>query len=303
MPNSEHQWNAGSLLGLTLGRWCCSGASWCASRAQQPYSGGAEEGQAPLLLSSSILTACAQETREGFILKHPSACLFIVLGNRGSRCLKGLLKGFHSVVLFTYVHACWLLLFSYSVLSHSFETPWTIARHAPLFMGFPRQEYWSGLPYPPPGDLPDPGMEPASPALAGGFYHWATRQVFKFGQFWKIRMAFLVWKLVGSNEWREHLQGSAPMHPEDIGIQEFVYLKYKSLSPGVKSHHITCFCFSQRRKMPRRLTSDTILCVWLWEFWMSWTKRCSFEPCYLECVIYLSQPPINLKRTSTLKQG
>ena len=37
-------------------------------------------------------------------------------------------------------------------------------------MGFPRQEFWSGLPFPSPGDLPDPGMQPASPALAGGFF-------------------------------------------------------------------------------------------------------------------------------------
>jgi len=37
-------------------------------------------------------------------------------------------------------------------------------------MGFPRQEYWSGLPFPSPGDLPDPGMEHTSPALAGGFF-------------------------------------------------------------------------------------------------------------------------------------
>ena len=41
---------------------------------------------------------------------------------------------------------------------------------APLSMGFPRQEYWSGLPFPSPGDLPNPGMEPASPALAGRFF-------------------------------------------------------------------------------------------------------------------------------------
>ena len=46
-----------------------------------------------------------------------------------------------------------------------FVTPWTIAYQAPLFMGFSRQEYWSGLPFPPPGDLPDPGIEPGSPAL------------------------------------------------------------------------------------------------------------------------------------------
>ena len=44
-------------------------------------------------------------------------------------------------------------------------TPWTVARQAPLSMGFPRQEYWSGLPFPPPGDLPDPGIEPESPAF------------------------------------------------------------------------------------------------------------------------------------------
>jgi len=54
-----------------------------------------------------------------------------------------------------------------------FATPWTVARQAPLSVGFPRQEYWSGLPFPPPGDLPYPGIEsksPASPALAGGFF-------------------------------------------------------------------------------------------------------------------------------------
>ena len=44
-------------------------------------------------------------------------------------------------------------------------TLWTVACQAPLSMGFPRQEYWSGLPFPSPGDLPDPGMEPRSPAL------------------------------------------------------------------------------------------------------------------------------------------
>ena len=46
-----------------------------------------------------------------------------------------------------------------------FATPWTVARQAPLSMGFPRQEYWSGLPFPSPGDLPNPGIEPGSPAL------------------------------------------------------------------------------------------------------------------------------------------
>ena len=52
-------------------------------------------------------------------------------------------------------------------------TPWTVTRQAPLSVGFSRQEYWSGLPLPPPGDLPDPGIElqsPVSLALAGRFF-------------------------------------------------------------------------------------------------------------------------------------
>ena len=65
-----------------------------------------------------------------------------------------------------------------------FATPWTVARQAPLCVGFPRQEYWSGLPCPPPGDLPCPGIEPevlTSPALIGGFFTtratWEAQQL------------------------------------------------------------------------------------------------------------------------------
>ena len=58
-----------------------------------------------------------------------------------------------------------------------FVTPWTAAHQAPLSMGFSRQEYWSGLPGPPPGDLPDPGIKPTSlvsPVLAGRFFTTST---------------------------------------------------------------------------------------------------------------------------------
>ena len=59
-----------------------------------------------------------------------------------------------------------------------FATPWTAACQAPLSMGFSRQEYTSGLPLPSPGDLPNPGIEPGSPALqADAFTVWATREV------------------------------------------------------------------------------------------------------------------------------
>ena len=47
----------------------------------------------------------------------------------------------------------------------SLATPWMVANQAPLSMGFSRQEYWSGLPFPSPGNLPDPGIEPGAPAL------------------------------------------------------------------------------------------------------------------------------------------
>ena len=49
-------------------------------------------------------------------------------------------------------------------------TPWTVAHWASMSMGFSRQEHWTLLPFPPPGDLPDPGIKPASPVLAGGFF-------------------------------------------------------------------------------------------------------------------------------------
>ena len=57
-------------------------------------------------------------------------------------------------------------------VSDSSVTPWTVA-HQALFMKFPRQEYWNGLPHPPLGGLPNPGIEPmspGSPALAGRFF-------------------------------------------------------------------------------------------------------------------------------------
>ena len=67
------------------------------------------------------------------------------------------------------VHVCTLSRFSCVRL---FVTPWTVARQAPLSVAFSRQEDWSGLPCPPPGDLPDPGIKPTclvSEALAGRF--------------------------------------------------------------------------------------------------------------------------------------
>ena len=63
-----------------------------------------------------------------------------------------------------------LLLFNRYVMSNSFATPQTIAHQVPLSMRFSRQEYWSGLPFPSAEDLPNPGIKPTSPTLAGGFF-------------------------------------------------------------------------------------------------------------------------------------
>ena len=71
-------------------------------------------------------------------------------------------------------YACMLSCFS---LVQLFAALWTVAHQAPLSMGFSRPEYWSGLPCPPPGDLPDPGIKRAfliSPALAGRFFTIST---------------------------------------------------------------------------------------------------------------------------------
>ena len=62
------------------------------------------------------------------------------------------------------------MLFSRQVISNSLATPCTVAYQAPLSLGFSRQEYWSRLPFSSPGDLPDPGIKPTSPALAGRFF-------------------------------------------------------------------------------------------------------------------------------------
>ena len=61
-----------------------------------------------------------------------------------------------------YLCPCMLRQFNHVQL---FVTPWTVAHQGPLSVGLPRQEYWNGLPFPPPGDLPDPGIKPLFPAL------------------------------------------------------------------------------------------------------------------------------------------
>ena len=94
----------------------------------------------------------------------------IELVNLGSRVSLGIQVFFSHSALH-----CASIMLSCSVTSHSFATPWTVACQARL--GFFRQEYWSGPPFPSPGDLPDSGIEPVSPAVQVDFYplsHWGS---------------------------------------------------------------------------------------------------------------------------------
>ena len=73
-----------------------------------------------------------------------------------------------AIFIFTFSYF-WLLLllFSHSAVFDTFVTPWTVAHQVYLSMGFPRQEYWSGLPFPSPGNLPNSGIKPTSLELGG----------------------------------------------------------------------------------------------------------------------------------------
>ena len=105
-------------------------------------------------------------TADGDCSHEIKRCL--LLGRKAMTNLDSILKS-GDVTLPTKVRIVKAMVFPVKVKSLSrvrlFVTPWTVAYQAPLSIGFSRQEYWSGLPLPSPGGLPDPGIEPRSPAL------------------------------------------------------------------------------------------------------------------------------------------
>ena len=80
-------------------------------------------------------------------------------------------------------------------LSHVwlFVTLWTVACQAPLSIGFSQQEYWSGLPFPPPGNLPEPGIEPMSPVLTGRFFSTVPSGESLVTQFSSVQLLSCIW--------------------------------------------------------------------------------------------------------------
>ena len=123
------------------------------------------------------------------------------------------------------VHVCVLSRFSHVWL---FATLWTIARQAPLSMGFCRQEYWSGLPCPPLGDLPNPGIESAflmSLALAGRFFTTTAT--------WEAQSEDLV-------QFSHSVESDSLWHPSIINSQSL--LKLMSIESAMPSNHLILCC-------------------------------------------------------------
>ena len=107
-------------------------------------------------------------------------------------------------------------------MSDSFVTPWTVAHQAPLSMGFSRQEYWSGWPFPSPGDLPDPGIVPMSPvclASQAGFYRWATVVLLQY----HIYPMYVTPAIVQFHKYRDQVINIFPFVPQRSQIESLSY--------------------------------------------------------------------------------
>ena len=191
-------------------------------------------------------------------------------------------------------------------LSHVWliATPWTVARQAPLSMRFPlRQEYWSGLPFPSPGDLPNPGLEPTSPALAGGFFttepkngsevKWKSlNHVWLFVTPWTIQsMEFSllqgIFPTQGLNPGLPHCKWILYQlsHKESPRILEWVVYPFSSGSSQPKNWMGSPAL--QADSLPTELSrvKDTILACYYSGFtiriWASLPRKKSFEMSYL----------------------
>ena len=103
-----------------------------------------------------------------------------------------------------------------------FATPWTIAHQAPLFMGFPRQEYWSELPFPSPWDLPDPEIKSTCPALDGRFF--TTEPPGKPNKSW--------WAVIYKMRWKRGIQHFLDKH---TWAQKLTNINYSQCCLGVIS--------------------------------------------------------------------
>ena len=122
---------------------------------------------APIILALGWL---AFQNRTSLLCHWPNDVLIIRMLRMWFTLLASFYNTFWILVQQPSIILVCVCVLSRSVMSNSFATLWTVAHQAPLSMGFFRQEYWSKLLFPSPGDFPYLGIEPVSPALAGRFF-------------------------------------------------------------------------------------------------------------------------------------
>ena len=118
--------------------------------------------------------------------QHVCCLTFLNSNELTCLCMSLLVNISKRSVHFIYFCYCSLVIKSCLTLYNT----WTVACQAPLSMGFPRQEYWSGLPFPSPGDLPDPGIKPMSPALqaaSSSLHHLGIQTSNSTSRFWMLQ--------------------------------------------------------------------------------------------------------------------
>ena len=173
-----------------------------------------------------------------------------------------------NVCVYFILSCCMLSRFSHLLL---FATLWTVAHQAPVSIGFSRQEYWSELPCPPPGDFPDPGIEPASltsPVLAGRFFTTSsTKNMYRFD--------FVRCCEIGLQNdyicWHSHQQHRRQrgLWTQKVWVKSWVPLKLFSVPirnlvmPWLQEGHVKC---AAQRGLPQHhcptfSTSPTELCL------------------------------------------
>ena len=133
------------------------------------------------------------------------------------------------------------------MVSDCFATPRTVASQAPLSMGFSRQEYWSELTFPSSGDLPDPGIEPRSLALAGGFFTTEPPGKPSLLTLWKESEALSV---VSNSLWPQGLYSPWNSPGKSIGVGDHSLLQgifpIQGLNPGLSHCRRILYCLSHK---------------------------------------------------------
>ena len=142
-------------------------------------------------------------------------------------------------------------------MSDSFETLWTVACQALLPMGFPRQEYWCGLPFPSLGNLPDPGIECSSCMGNWVLYHWATREVLlcTFSALYMFPSLRLL-EAVGNyaSHWHQRLRLLKPQYPN---------IQHIYLCSLLGNQNLSIFHFTRPRNRAEVADLISAMCPWL----------------------------------------